>query len=138
MLVMKHLRQMAVCLVIGVAGCTLVRAADIHSYATIPARNVFGLVPIPPPICDCAPPPAVLPPKITVDGLMTVFGRPQALFKTMTQKDSLDRKSREDVYVLSEGEQEDEIQVVHIDMATQMVTFDNKGTLQQIPLANRK
>src|SRR5208337_4811080 len=57
-----------------------VRGSDTP-YAGIVARNMFGLVPIPPPDPHAGEPPVDPPPKITPNGIMTIFGRDQALFK---------------------------------------------------------
>src|SRR6185312_2468136 len=55
-------------------------AATDNPYTPIVTRNIFGLVPIP-----VGPPPetapATPPPKITPNGIMTIFGKLQALFK---------------------------------------------------------
>jgi hypothetical protein len=64
---------------------------------------------------------------------MTIFGTPQVLFNAdvpprppapATQKS----------YILSEGQSEDDIEVVHIDEKNGVVTFNNHGVVQEIPL----
>ena len=101
-------------------------------YETIVARNIFGLLPIPPP--DTNPPaPIDPPPKIVPTGIMTIFGRDQALFKAGT-KPKPGQAPKEQSYVLSEGEREDDIEVVKIDHAKSEVTFNNHGTVQTLPL----
>jgi len=126
----------AVIVAVGLGGCLLAQAADPGAYTAIAARNVFGLLPEEPIVTP--PPPEAPLPKITLDGFMTVFGRPQALFKVAAQKDSPRVRSQEDAYVLAEGERQDEVKVMHIDMIEETVTFSNHGVLQQIPLTGRK
>jgi len=128
---------------LGSLACSLTVLADDqvtpdNPYAAIVARNVFGLVPPPPP----APPedPAVKnpPPKITPNGIMSIFGKWQALFKVMPvakpgeppPKDGF----KEESHMLAEGESEDEITVVKINSKDGIITFDNHGITQELPL----
>jgi hypothetical protein len=101
-------------------------------FAGIVARNMFSLVPIPPP----APPandPVDPPPKITPTGIMNIFGRDQALFKASNLARP-GQPSKEGAYVLSEGERQDDIEVVKIDHVDGVITFNNHGTIQELPL----
>jgi len=131
---MKCTVKIAMFAVAGLAGCVIAQAGDSDSYATIAARNVFGLLPQAPIVIP--PPPEAPLPKITLDGFMTVFGRPQVLFKAV--KSPTVGGFAENVFVLGEGEGEDDIKIVQIDMTAKMVTFNNHGTLQQISLTDRK
>jgi len=101
-------------------------------YATIVARNIFGLVPVPPP-----PPPAEPladpPPKITANGIMSVFGELQALFKVSFPGKG-GQPAKDQSYMLSEGQRQDDIEVVKIDVKAASITFNNHGTEQEIPL----
>ena len=108
------------------------RAGDSNPYAPIVDRNVFGLLP----------PPAANPdaaaqaqenslPKITVGGIMDVFGNLKVLFKTTTKQPG----SKENYYDLAQGQSEDDIEVVKIDQKAGLVTFNNNGFSQDIPLA---
>ena len=133
---MNSILKSAIYAVAGLGGCVLAQASDPGSYTTIAARNVFGLQPQE--VIVIPPPPEAPLPKITLNGFMTVFGRPQALFKVAPQKDSPGVRSQEDAYVLAEGEQQDDVKVMHIDMTEETVTFSNHGTLQQILLTGRK
>ena len=103
-------------------------------YATIVARNIFGLVPIPPPVDPAAnQPPPDPPPKITANGIMTIFGQLQALFKvTIPAKPG--EQAKESSYMLSEGQRQDDIEVEKIDEKAATITFNNHGTEQEIPL----
>jgi hypothetical protein len=103
-----------------------------NPYATIVARNIFGLVPIPPPPPPPAPP-VDAPPKITANGIMNVFGELEALFKVSTPaKGSTPAKDQS--YMLSQGQRQDDVEVVKIDEPNGTITFDNHGTTQEIPL----
>ncbi|MGA2245119.1 MAG: hypothetical protein ABSH48_08980 [Verrucomicrobiota bacterium] len=107
-------------------------AADTP-YAGIVARNMFGLVPIPPLDPHAGDPPADPPPKITPTGIMTIFGRDQALF-TAAPKAKPGQPAKDDAYVLAEGERQDDIEVIKINHETSIITFNNHGTVQELPL----
>ena len=106
-------------------------------YASIVARNMFGLLPIPPPDPNAGQPPADPPPKITPTGIMTIFGREQALFR-VANKPKQGQPAREDAYVLAEGERQDEVEVVKIDSVSRVITFNNHGAVQELPLETAK
>jgi len=111
-------------------------ATSDQPYATIVARNIFALLPIPPP-----PPPNTAPtdppPKITANGITSILGQLQALFKVAIPGRG-NQPAREQSYMLCEGERQDEIEVTKIDEATATITFDNHGTIQEIPLVAAK
>ena len=122
------------------AGCFFptVRATEVaaagNPYLTVAVRNIFGLLPIPtnnP--ADQAAPPVEPPPKITPNGIMTIFGNLQVLFKVAT-KPPPGQPQKDDSYVMGEGERQDEIEVVKIDGKAGVVTFNNHGTLQELSL----
>lgn len=102
-----------------------------NPYALIVARNVFGLNPPPPPGPAV---PAEPPPKITPNGIMSIFGSLQALFKVSVTVPG--KPPTEKSYMLSEGQREDDIEVTKIDEKNAIITFDNHGTVQELPLAN--
>lgn len=102
-------------------------------YSMIAARNVFGLV-APEPTPDPNAKPEVALPKITPEGIMGVFGKYQALFKVAPVKP--DPKAKEEFYILGEGQMQDDIEVIKIDNAKSLVTFDNHGTTQELPLVS--
>jgi hypothetical protein len=66
------------------------------------------------------------PPKITPNGIMTIFGRLQALFK-VAAKVKPGQPPKEDAFVLAEGERQDGIEVKKINQPDGIVTFDNHG-----------
>ncbi len=114
-------------------GASRVSAATDNPYAPIVSRNIFGLVPIPtnnP--ADQAPPP-IPPPKITPNGIMTLFGKLQVLFK-VANPPKPGQPPKDDAYVLGVGERQDEIEVQKIDEPSATITFNNHGTVQELPL----
>jgi hypothetical protein len=105
-------------------------------YQAIVARNVFGLVPIPvaPPPQSTKPNDASLP-KITPNGIMTIFGKLQVLFKVSEPGKAA---SQEDSYIMSEGDRQDDIVVQKIDEKSATITFNNHGTIQELALVAGK
>jgi hypothetical protein len=105
-----------------------------NPYDSIVTRNVFGLNPIPPPEVVKTPdgPP---PPKITLTGIMTIFGTPEALFKVA----GVVRRGaapHDESYIFTEGEMQDDVQVTKIDTKKNIVTFMNHRVEQEIPLTD--
>ncbi len=128
---MKRAGKIAICLAGGLALNAGLRAADIspdNPYATIVARNIFGLTPIPTVDPNSQPAPPV---KITPNGIMTIFGRLQVLFKTAGGP-----SGKEQSYILTEGQRQDDIEVVKINEKAGIITFNNHGIAQELPLAN--
>jgi len=119
------------------------RAQDAASimdkpYVGIVARNMFGLLPIPPPDTNSSVAPVDPPPKITPTGIMTIFGREQALFKAAGKPKPGQPQAKEDAYVLAEGERQDDIEVVKINRLDGIITFNNHGIIQELPLIPAK
>lgn len=108
-------------------------------YASIVARNMFGLVPIPVVDPKDNEPPPDPPPKITPNGIMNMFGKEEVLFKVAV-KPKPGQPAKDDAHVLAVGEMEDEITVKQINRADGdvTVTFDNHGTIQELPLIASK
>lgn len=100
-----------------------------NPYAPIVARNVFELTPAP--VVDPNAPPAETPLKISPNGIMSIFGRLQVLFKVTGKPDG-----KTDSYILMEGQRQDDIEVTKIDEKNSLVTFNNHGVVQTLPLAN--
>ena len=106
-----------------------------NPYEPIVTRNVFNLVPIP-----AAPPPGSnVPdkplPKIVPNGIMTIFGKLQVLFKVSQPGQPA---GKEQAYMMSEGERQDEIEVQKIDEPAATITFNNNGTVQTLALVEGK
>ncbi len=122
---------------IGCFVASIARADDLSSagnpYVAIPARNIFNLVPIPtnPPVEDVKPPDP--PDKITPNGIMSLFGTPQVLFKVAIPPKA-GQPPKDQSYCLSEGDREDGIEVVQIDQIARVITFNNNGIVQKLPL----
>src|ERR1039458_7407646 len=80
--IMKRLGKIVICLASGLVLNAGARADDgvlpNNPYAPIVVRNIFALTPPPP--ADAGPP-ADPPPKITPNGIMSIFGQLQVLFK---------------------------------------------------------
>ncbi|MGD1087630.1 MAG: hypothetical protein ABR955_02750 [Verrucomicrobiota bacterium] len=135
---MKLAVKVAICLAGGLALNAGLRAADVvltnmtdNPYAPIVIRNVFGLNPPPPPVAPVKDDEPL--PKITPNGIMSIFGRLQVLFKV----DSVakpGKPSEEQSYILTEGQQQDDIEIVKISEKAAKVTFNNHGTIQEIAL----
>lgn len=122
--------------------CGLAFSAGLHAadealpddpYAPIVARNIFGLNP-PKPV-DTKPPDITPPAKITPNGIMTIFGKKQVLFKVVNPPER-GKPAKEASYILSEGQRQDDVEVTHIDEANGIITFNNHGIVQEIPLAS--
>jgi hypothetical protein len=107
-------------------------AASDNPYTTIIDRNIFSLVPIP-----VAPPPDTKPPeppaKITPNGIMSIFGQLQALFKVASPTKP-GQPAQDKSYTLSVGERQDDITVTKIDEIARIITFDNHGVVQELSL----
>ena len=65
---------------------------------------------------------------------MTVFGHSQVLFKVAPVAGKPGPGAKEDYYILSQGQAQDEIEVIKIDEKNGLVTFDNHGNTQELPL----
>jgi len=134
---MKHIQKIMAGLLAGLGlgltsqGHSDAGVATNNPYEQIASRNIFGLTAPTEP----ASPPATADnlPRITINGMMSIFGRYQVLFKASAAGQGV--SARDHCYVLSEQQSEDEIQVVHINADTGVVTFDNHGTIQEIVLA---
>lgn len=121
--------------VVFLAGVSSSFAATANNpYQEIVTRNVFGLVPIPTNTGPVNPVPPPNLPKITPNGLMTIFGKLQVLFKVIEPG----KAGKEDAYVMGEGDRQDDIAVQNIDEKTATITFNNHGTIQTLPLVDGK
>ena len=112
-------------------------AATVNNnpYASIVARDMFGLAPIIEETNAVAPLTDFLP-KIVPKGLMTILGRDQVLYEVISNA-TAGQPATQTLYVSCEGEWHDGIEVVKIRCVdgTATFTFDNHGTVQELPLA---
>ena len=132
---MERAAKLCLCLAGGLVLNTGLRADDLVSadnpYASIVSRNVFDIHP-PPPV-DPNAQPAEPPPKITPNGIVSTFGHLQVLFKVaIPAKPGVPAKDQS--YILSEGQAQDDIEVTKINEPNGVVTFNNHGTVQELPL----
>ena len=142
---MKRLGKIAVCLAGGLAFNASLRADDLSAtnsplvnnpYAAIVVKNIFGLVPpAPPPDPNIALTKDL--PKITPTGIMSTFGLTKALFKvTGGAGGKPGQPAKDEFYALRQGQMQDDIEVTKIDEKGGLVTFDNHGITQELPLAS--
>jgi hypothetical protein len=131
----KRLGKIVVCLASGLVLSAGARADDAvlpdNPYAPIVARNIFHLNP--PQAADAATD-ATPPPKITPTGIMTIFGTRQTLF-TVDSVSKPGQPGKTGSYILGEGQRQDDVEVTRINEESGVVTFNNHGTVQEIPLA---
>lgn len=133
---MKRNGTILICLAFGLALSAISWADDAlpagDPYGSIIKRNVFGLNPPPPP--DATPaqqgPP---PPKITLTGITTIFGAPEALYKVAGVRRG-DKPPQDESYIFTEGESQDDVEVKTIDVKKSTVTFINHGVTQDLQL----
>jgi len=131
---MKRVGKIALWLAAGLALNAGARADDLASadnpYAPIVTRNIFGLNPV-----QADEPVGDPPPKIMLKGIMSANGNSQALY-TVAGTGKPGQPSKDQSYILSEGQGQDDVEVMHINDKAGLVTFNNHGTVQEIPLAN--
>jgi hypothetical protein len=129
---MKCVGKIAIGLVGGLVLIAGARADTValadNPYTPIVTRNIFGLNPV-----QADETPSEPPPKITLNGIMSIYGKLQALYKVAgSGKPGQPDQS----YMLTEGQRQNDIEVMSINSASNLVTFNNHGTVQEIPLAN--
>ena len=131
---MKRVGKIAIYLASGLALSASLQADDVllpnNPYAPIVAHNMFGLNP---PQSATASADANPPPKITPTGIMTIFGSRQVLF-TVDGASKPGQAGKGGSYILSEGQRQDDIEVTRINEKSGVVTFNNHGVVQEIPL----
>lgn len=109
--------------------------AEGNPYEAIPGRNVFALKPPTPPPDPNPPPPRVEPPKIRLQGIHTILGRKQVMFKAQFPAKP-PQPAKEESLLLSEGHGEGEIQVLAIDEKAGTVKFSNHGQIQNLNMVD--
>jgi len=133
---MKRLAKIVVCVASGLVLNAGARADDgvlpNNPYAPVVVRNMFGLNPLP--TNDVNASQVDPPPKITPNGIMSIFGQLQVLYKVALPAKPPEQAARDVPYILSEGQRQDDIEVVQIDEKNGLVTFNNHGTMQELPL----
>lgn len=96
-----------------------------NPYERIADRNVFSLKPPPPP--PSTEPPPTPAPKIELQGITSILGKRQVLFKAKIS-------DKDQSFVLSEGQRDGEIEVLAIDEPAGEVKFNNHGALQTLSM----
>ena len=134
---MKRLGKVVICLASGLVLNASARADDSvlpnNPYAPIVVRNVFNLNPAQSADSTNATPADL--PKITPNGIMSIFNHQlQVLFK-VAGTPKAGQPAKDESYILSEGQRQDDIEVIQIDEKNSLVTFNNHGIVQELPLA---
>ena len=106
-------------------------------YNAIWLRNVFDLKPPTPPptVPTNAPAP---PPNIKLTGITTIFGNKQALFMVQEPQTPGKPPSKEESYILKEGERQGALEVLNIDPKTSLVKIKNDGVESTITFETNK
>jgi hypothetical protein len=121
------------CLLSVFVGSTSARALATASpgspYGGIVDRNVFALKP--PPAPEPPKPPPAPPTKIILTGITTILGKKQALLKAQIPAKP-GEPAREVSLILTEGQRDEEIEVIAIDEKANTVKVNNSGTIQTL------
>jgi hypothetical protein len=141
----KHCGKIASCLAGGAVLSVALQAAEPptpnhllsgNPYVAIVSRNVFNLSPPPPPPDPAKEAEKDLP-KIVPSGIMSEFGHLKALYKVAAAPPKPGQPPGKDAfYILSEGQGQDDVEVLKIDALNSLVTFKNHGFVQELPLVN--
>lgn len=114
--------------------CCLVKASSPpNPYSDIPTRNAFALNPIPVP--RPPEPIRIVPPKLTLTGITTIFGTKLALLKVHFP--AAPGEPDHDLYLsLTEGETQDGFKIleIHVDHATAIVEYLGDRYTVTLPL----
>jgi hypothetical protein len=104
---------------------------DANPYLSITERNTFGLKP---PVSIGPPePPKPAASKIVLQGVTTILGRRQVLFKINVPARAPE-PARESNYMLSEGQRDGEIEVIEVNEKTGIVKFNNAGMIEVLSM----
>jgi hypothetical protein len=103
--------------------------AQENPYRHIYERNLFGLRP--PTVIHKTEPPAVLPSNVILTGITTVLGAKRAFLEiTLPAKPPLPAKQQS--CILSEGQREENVEVLEIDPKAESVKVSNSGTVMTL------
>ena len=114
------------CLVALAAG-----AVGANPYEAIVGRNVFGLKP--PALNAPPPPPPAAAATIKLLGISTILDRRQVMLKVKTAARPPE-PAKEQSYLMSQGQREDEIEVLEIDAATGTVKIKNQDEILSLSM----
>ncbi len=119
------------------AGAIAADTTDSSSnpYQGVVVRNVFGLRdPPPPPDPDSIKPPV---PTFYLTGITTIFGNKRALFRTAPAPAKTGKPvGKEESFMLTEGQRQGEVEVMHIDEVAGTVQVTYAGTVLTIDFTN--
>ena len=126
---MKHGGKIAV----GLAGAlvfpaSLCAVTPDSPYQPIVERNVFGLKP--PPLPPEVKPIDVPAPLIELQGIVSILGKDQVLFRTLMPSSKLGEAPKSTSLVMSVGERVADVEVLEINVAAGTVKFKNHGQEQ--------
>ncbi|HWQ92458.1 MAG TPA: hypothetical protein VN673_12370 [Clostridia bacterium] len=101
------------------------------AYEAIPERNLFGLKPAAKP---AAPQETAEPalPKMVLTGITTILGNKRALLKAVPPGNKPGEQSKERSFILTEGQQEDFVEVIQINEDQGSVTLRNSGAIMTL------
>jgi hypothetical protein len=121
----------AACAVVLAATARAVSSDDAgNPYQSIVDHNVFALRPAPKPDDPSLHPPPPPPVKVELNGIMTIFGKPQAMIKAHLPAHAPE-PAKDDSYILSPGERDGDIEVVSIDPVAGTVKIKNQDVEQE-------
>jgi hypothetical protein len=132
---MKHGEKTVACVLCSLAVCgeigTAFAVSQDNPYQTVVERNVFCLKPAPPPAPD---PSSIKPPAppVKLTGIFELRGIKHALMKTTPPGTKPGDASKEQSYILSEGEREGDLEVLKINEIAGIVTVNEFGTVTNI------
>jgi hypothetical protein len=133
---MKQFGKIIVCVVSCLGFSVMAGPGNVaqtnNPYTSITSRNVFDLSAPLPVANEIAASNEPLP-KITVDGITSILGDWEVLFK-VGEVNPAGAVVKEHFSILRQNETDDGIKVVSIDSDVGTVTFINHGTIQEIPL----
>jgi hypothetical protein len=118
------------CLAGAFIGTAAQGVPEASTYQQIPDRNVFGLKAAP-----VVQPPTNAPmlPKLIPQGFTTILGNRLAIFKVQYPAKP-PAPAKEVTMMLAEGQSEDNIGVLQIDINAGSIKFNNQGTVMQLSL----
>jgi len=125
---LRRVRLICMLAAVGMAGSVYISAADIpeNPYLSIVHRNPFALKePPPPPAPQQEAPPAAPPVKVTLTGLLHMFGEPKAIFEIYDDPAKGGTPKRP--APMRVGERQGPVEVLSIDVEKNMVTIRNSN-----------
>lgn len=108
-------------------------ASQHNAYHAIIERNVFHLVPVPPP----SPPPAPPLPEVTLTGITTILPEKCALLKIRYPAGPAG-PAKEEACILRSGEREGPVEMLAIDERAGCVRVNNSGTVMTLTFGPQK